>query len=125
MSDTAAGHTYGPYSPLRQAGNCYFVSGQVGVTGGSSPEGVAAQTRLALENLQKLLAANNLEMGDVVKTTVYLKNMRDFQKMNDEYLHYFEVPRPARSCVAVASLPDVSDRELLVEIDAVIYKEPS
>jgi 2-iminobutanoate/2-iminopropanoate deaminase len=96
--------TFGPYSPIRQAGELYFVSGQIGV-----------------DPAIKSAAANaGLGLGDVVKTTVFLTDMGDFAAMNEVYLkHFTSTPRPARSCVAVAELPRVADVPLKIEIEAI------
>jgi 2-iminobutanoate/2-iminopropanoate deaminase len=109
----------GPYSPVVRAGDFLFVSGQVGVVDGQIvPGGVAAETRQALENLRTVLAAEGASLDDVVKTTVFLRHMRDFNLMNDAYSEVMGHSRPARSTVAVVELPVVA----LVEIDAVAYK---
>ncbi|HSH55202.1 MAG TPA: RidA family protein [Candidatus Limnocylindrales bacterium] len=116
--------TYGPYSPVRRVGDWYYVSGQVGIdphTGSASAD-VHQQTRQVLENLNRLLDQHRLQPIDVVKTTVFLRNIEDFAACNDIYVEFFPEPRPARSCVAVASLPRIGTEELLVEIEAVAYK---
>ncbi|MDB5181810.1 MAG: hypothetical protein JWP13_573 [Candidatus Saccharibacteria bacterium] len=116
--------TFGPYSPVRKAGNYYFVSGQVGVSHEKiiAPD-VVTQTQQVLHNLSNQLEKVGLEMKDVVKTTVFLRHMNDFKAVNDVYITYFAEPRPARSCVEVSALPSVANNELLVEIEAVAYKE--
>lgn len=116
--------TYGPYSPIRQAGNNYFVAGQVGInpTTKKASQHIAGQTRQTLENLQALLRAYGLRMDDVVKVTIYLKNMDNFAAMNEVYLAYFQEPRPARACVEVAGLPKLAKYPLLIEIEAIAYK---
>jgi 2-iminobutanoate/2-iminopropanoate deaminase len=116
--------TFGPYTPVRIAGDLAFVSGQVGIdpTSKQAEAGVEAQTRQVLKNLRKQLEDNGLNLGQVVKTTVFLTDMADFAAMNEVYLEYFPEPRPARSCVAVAELPRLSDNPLLVEIEAVAYR---
>lgn len=117
--------TYGPYSPIRKAGSHYFISGQVGI----NPEtkqasaSVTEQTAQLFENMRAVLGQAGLTFHDVVKTTVFLKNMSDFTAMNEIYLTYFAAPRPARSCVEVARLPVLADEALLVEIEAVAYKQ--
>ena len=119
--------TFGPYSPLRQAGEHYFTSGQIGVdqTTKTAPADVSAQTSAALTNLSSVLNTAKLHLDDVVKTTVYLTDMGDFAKMNEIYLQFFAEPRPARTCVAVAELPRVADVSLKVEIEAVaMRREP-
>jgi 2-iminobutanoate/2-iminopropanoate deaminase len=114
-------NTFGPYTPIRQSGGLFFVSGQVGVKLGtkSAGEDIAAQTNTAIDNLAAVLASAHLTLDDVVKTTVFLTNMNDFAAMNESYTKRFNTPRPARSTVGVAELPRVSDTPLLVEIEAV------
>lgn len=118
--------TYGPYTPVRSAGNLLFVSGQIGVnpeTKTAAPD-ITIQTEQVLHNLQEVLSANKASLGEVVKTTVFLTDMDDFAAMNDIYERYFPVPRPARSTVCVKELPRVVDGvNLRVEIEAVAYKE--
>lgn len=117
---------FGPYSPVRQAGNYYYISGQVGVdTNKHAGNEIKIQTAQALRNLSAVLNSVHLVPEDIVKTTVFLKNMDDFAAFNEVYLTYFSEPRPARSCVAVASLPHIGDSELLVEIEAIAYKDTS
>lgn len=114
---------FGPYSPVRQAENMYFVSGQVGVDAHKkAPEDVVGQARQALENMKTVLESADLTMDNVTKTTIFLKDIDDFAAVNDVYVEYFPEPRPARSCVQVAALPKVADNELLVEIEAVACK---
>jgi 2-iminobutanoate/2-iminopropanoate deaminase len=109
----------GPYSPVVRAGDLLAVSGQVGVIDGRIiPGGVAAETRQALANLAEVLASVGAGLGDVVKTTVFLRHMRDFAIMNEVYADVFGAHRPARSTVAVVELPAVA----LVEIEAWAYK---
>jgi 2-iminobutanoate/2-iminopropanoate deaminase len=117
--------TYGPYSPIRQAGNLFLVSGQVGVDPITKQAGktIQEQTSQALANLSDVLAVDGLGMNDVVKTTVYLTDMDDFTAMNDVYLGYFESPRPARSTVSVKELPRVAGVvPIRVEIEAIATK---
>jgi 2-iminobutanoate/2-iminopropanoate deaminase len=109
----------GPYSPVMRAGDLLFVSGQVGVAEGQMVSGgVASETRQALANLESVLASEGATLADVVKTTVFLRHMRDFGLMNDAYAEVMGENRPARSTVAVVELPAVA----LVEIEAVAYK---
>jgi 2-iminobutanoate/2-iminopropanoate deaminase len=121
MSDT-----FGPYTPISRAGNLYFVSGQIGIDMDTKQAvaDVAKQTHQAMQNLQNVLSTTSLDMSDVVKTTVFLADMDDFAAMNEVYETYFDAPRPARSTVAVKELPRVAgDTRLLVEIEAVAYRE--
>lgn len=117
--------TFGPYSPLRSIGNTYYTAGQIGVHPETkkTPTDIAGQTERALLNLEAVLAAEGLNLNDVVKTTVYLVDMADFEAMNAVYQQRFNAPRPARTTVAVQELPRVAgDVKLLVEIEAVAQK---
>lgn len=108
----------GPYSPIVRAGDLLFVSGQVGVVGEELVAGgVAAETRQALANLAGVLAGAGAGLGNVVKTTVFLRHMRDFGMMNEVYAEVFGEHRPARSTIAVVELPKVA----LVEVEAVAH----
>ncbi len=109
----------GPYSPGIKIGNFLFISGQgpFDPKGEQVPNDIETQTRLTLENLKKILENAGLTMENVVKTTVFLKNMKDFNKMNKIYKKYFKDKPPARSCVEVARLP----LDILVEIEAIAY----
>ncbi len=115
---------YGPYSPVRKAGDYYFISGQVGINPATkqAASSVKAQTRQVLANLDVLLISQGLSRADVIKTTVFLKNMQDFAVCNELYTDFFPEPRPARSCVEVSSLPAITATPLLIELEAVAYK---
>lgn len=118
--------TFGPYTPVRRAGNLLFVSGQVGVDPATrtAPTDVADQTKQVLSNLRDVLATIHASLDDVVKTTIYLQNIDDFAAVNQVYEQLFNTPRPARSTVEVAALPEVAGgTTLLVEIEAVAWKE--
>jgi 2-iminobutanoate/2-iminopropanoate deaminase len=107
----------GPYSQANQSGNLLFISGQIPinpVTGEISGD-ISAQTRQALENLKSILAAAGATPADVVKTTVFLKNLDDFNAMNAIYGEYFTLDAPARSTIEVSRIP----RGALVEIEAI------
>ena len=104
----------GPYTPIVRAGEWLVVSGQLGLVGGELVEGVDAQVRQALANLASLLRSEDADLADVVKTTVFLTDMADYDAMNAAYVEAFGVHRPARSAIAVAGLP----RGALVEIEA-------
>ena len=105
----------GPYTPILRAGDLLVVSGQLGLRDGEMVSGgVAAETTQALANLAALLASEGASMGDVIKTTVFLRHMRDFEIMNEAYVAAFGDHRPTRSTFAVAELPRVA----LVEIEA-------
>ncbi len=107
----------GPYCHAKLANGLLFTSGQLGLLPETStlPEGTLAQTRQALQNLSAVLAAAGYSMEDVVKTTIFLKNMDDFTQVNEIYAQFFPKAPPARSCVAVAALP----KDALVEIEVV------
>lgn len=108
----------GPYSQAVSAGNFLFVSGQIPInpeTGAIVEGGIEAQTSRVLENIKNILMFSGLDFNDVVKTTVYLKSLDDFQKFNKVYSESFQNEFSARACVEVSALPKGS----LVEIDAI------
>ena len=108
----------GPYSQAVQVGNMLFASGQLGLdpATGQFPEGaVKEQTEQAFKNVKAILAEAGLTMDNVVKTTVFLADMGDFTAMNEVYAAQFEGTFPARSAVAVKTLP----KNALVEIEVI------
>jgi 2-iminobutanoate/2-iminopropanoate deaminase len=108
----------GPYSQATKSGQMVFMSGQIALdpaTGAMVEGDVTAQAVRVLENLGAVLQAAGCGFGDVVRTTIYLRDMRDFQAVNAVYARYFAEPFPARATVSVAGLP----RDALVEIDAI------
>lgn len=108
----------GPYEQALKLDGWVFTSGQIPLdpgTGAMVEGGIGAQTRQVLENLRGVLEAAGTSMGRVVKATVYMTNLADFQKMNEVYAEYFHHDKPVRSTVGVASLP----RGALVEIDVI------
>jgi 2-iminobutanoate/2-iminopropanoate deaminase len=108
----------GPYSQGIIAGGFLFTAGQIAIdpaTGNVIDGDVVAQTERALSNIQAILAAAGASWSDVVKTTVFLKDMGDFPRMNEVYARRFGDVRPARSTVAVAGLP----KGVSVEIEAI------
>jgi 2-iminobutanoate/2-iminopropanoate deaminase len=107
----------GPYSQAVKAGNTLYCSGQIPLipATGVIPDGIEAQTRQVLENLKAVLTAGGADFPNVVKTTVFLKDMNDFPAMNAIYGSAFTEAPPARSTVQVARLP----KDVLVEIDAI------
>lgn len=113
--------TYGPYSPFRVAGGFIYTAGQIGAVRGKAKADVKSQVKQALENLAGVLAEAGSSLSDVVKTTVFLTDMKHYAEMNEVYAAVFEAhgAAPARTCVAVAELPRVADHKLLVEIEAV------
>ena len=113
----------GPYSQAIKSGNLLFISGQVPVNPitGELTGDIQVQTRQVLENLKSILLAAGASTIDIVKTTVFLKNLDDFNVMNEIYGAYFPQDAPARSTIEVARIP----RGALIEIEAiaVINKE--
>jgi 2-iminobutanoate/2-iminopropanoate deaminase len=108
----------GPYSQAIKAETLIFLSGQIPIdpaTGESVKGDIRQQVRQVLENLKAVLESEGLGMGDVVKTTIFLKDMARFNEMNEVYGAYFPTPFPARSTVEVSGLP----RGVDVEIEAV------
>lgn len=108
----------GPYSQAIKAGDLLFVSGQIpldAVTGELIRSGVADETKKVLDNLKAIIEAAGGGLGDVVKTTIFLKDMNNFGVVNEVYGTYFPQPFPARATVEVARLP----RDVNVEIEAV------
>ena len=112
----------GPYSQAIGVGNFIFCSGQIGLdpaTGRLVDGGIAAETRQVLTNLAAVLQAAGSSLAQVVKTTVYLKNLDDFITMNEVYASFFPTNPPARATIEVAHLP----RWALVEIEAIALVE--
>ena len=118
---TQAPAAVGPYSQAIRAGNMLFTSGQLGLIPetGLLQEGVEAQAEQSLKNIDAILSEAGFQKTDVVKTTVFIKNMNNFAAVNGIYAAYFGDHKPARSCVEVARLP----KEGLVEIEAVAVRE--
>jgi 2-iminobutanoate/2-iminopropanoate deaminase len=119
ISTQKAPAAIGPYSQAVDSGaSLVFVSGQLPIdpSTGAFPEGgVSEQTRQSLQNAQAILRAAGLDLADVVKTTVFLADMGDFAAMNAVYATFFSEPFPARSAVAVKTLP----KGALVEIECI------
>jgi len=110
----------GPYSQAIKAGSFMFISGQIPVDpkdGNIVAGGIVAQTKQVLDNLTAILKSENLTMKNVVKTTVFLADMNDFQTLNKIYGECFCQDAPARSCVQITRLP----KDVLVEIEAIAY----
>jgi 2-iminobutanoate/2-iminopropanoate deaminase len=108
----------GPYSQAIQAGNLLFLSGQLPfdpVTGELVKGDIRQQTQRVLANLKGVLESQNLSMEDVVKVTIFLKDMGNFGQVNEVYATYFPSSPPARSTVEVARLPRDAD----IEIEAI------
>lgn len=124
ISTSAAPAAIGPYSQAVRVGDMLFASGQIPTdpkTGAFVAGGITEQTTQVLENIKAILASAGIDLVHVVKTTVFLKDMKDFAAMNEVYAKYLAPPGavpPARSTVQVAALP----KDALVEIE-VIAKE--
>lgn len=111
----------GPYSQAVIAGNLVFTAGQIALHPGTAEvvgSDIETQTELVLENLKAVLDAAGVGLPNVVKTTVFLKDMADFAAMNQVYARHFGDHKPARSAVQVAQLP----KNVLVEIEAIAMK---
>ena len=110
----------GPYSQAIQAGSFLFLSGQIPIdpsTGELVAGDIRQQTRQVLENIQNILGFRGLTMEQVVKTTLFLKDMGNFSQVNEVYASYFKAEPPARSTVEVAKLPKNVD----IEIEAIAF----
>ena len=118
VNTPAAPAAIGPYSQAIVAGNLVFTAGQIPLEPATMqmvPDDVAAQTARVMENIQAVLEAAGASLQTVVRTTVFLTDMNDFNAMNEVYGRYFGDHKPARSTVQVARLP----RDARVEIDTV------
>lgn len=111
----------GPYAQGWKVGDMVYTSGQLGVDmeTGKLAEGVEAQARASMRNVGEILKAAGASYGDVVKTTIFVKDLADFKTVNTVYAEFFDGVYPARSCVQVAVLPMGG----LVEIEAVAMVE--
>lgn len=108
----------GPYSQAIQAGNTIYISGQLPIdpkTGEFAGNDITSQTRQSLENIKEILSHTGNAMSNIVKTTVFLKDISDFAAMNEIYAEYFTGICPARAAYQVAALP----KNALVEIEAI------
>lgn len=111
----------GPYSQAIEVNGMVFTSGVIPIipaTGELVTGGIEEQADQAIGNLKALLEESGVSMENVVKTTVFIKNMDDFAKVNEVYAKYFTSQFPARSCVEVARLP----KDVLIEIEAIGIK---
>ena len=123
ISTKKAPAAIGPYSQAIRVGNLVYTSGQIPIdpaTGAFVEGGIREQTRQSLTNVRAILAEAGLAMSDVVKTTVFMADMNDFAEMNAVYAEFFAEPYPARSAVAVKTLP----KGALVEIEVVAEATP-
>lgn len=118
ISTKKAPAAIGPYSQAIRVGNLVYTSGQIPIdpaTGAFAEGGIKEQTRQSLNNVKAILEEEGLAMDNVVKTTVFMADMGDFADMNGVYAEFFTEPYPARSAVAVKTLP----KGALVEIEVV------
>ena len=122
ISTEKAPGAIGPYSQAIEIDNLVYTSGQLGIdpATGNFAEGVQGQTAQALENVKAILETKGLTLDDIIKTTVFIKDMNDFGKINEVYAKYIcgDI-LPARSCVEVARLP----KDGLVEIEVIALKK--
>ena len=121
ISTAAAPAAIGPYSQAIEANGIVFVSGQLPIdpaTGAFAEGGIKELTRQSLTNMKAILAEASLTMDNVVKTTVFLADMADFAEMNEVYASFFQGVCPARSAVAVKTLP----KEARVEIECIAVR---
>lgn len=121
IATTKAPVAIGPYNQAIQVGNMLFASGQLGLdpaTGNFPEGGVKEQTIQSFQNVKAILEEAGFSINDVVKTTVFLADMADFAAMNEIYASQFEGDFPARSAVAVKTLP----KNALVEVEVIAVK---
>lgn len=111
----------GPYSQAIEVNGLIFTSGVIPIvpaTGELAEGGIEEQAEQAIRNLAALIKASGAKIENTIKTTVFIKNMDDFAKVNEIYAKYFTTDFPARSCVEVARLP----KDVLIEIEAIVEK---
>ena len=122
ISTNMAPAAIGPYSQAIEVGNLVFTSGQLPIdpaTGAFPEGGIKEQARQSLLNIQAILKEVGLTMNNVVKTTVFMADMGDFADMNEVYAEFFSEPYPARSAVAVKTLP----KGAMLEIEVVAERQ--
>ncbi len=120
ISTDKAPAAIGPYSQAIEVNGMVFTSGVIPVDPqtGVIPATIEEQANQAFSNLKKLIEASGATIDKVIKTTVFIKEMKDFGKINEIYATYFKEPFPARSCVEVARLP----KDVMLEVEAVVAK---
>lgn len=120
LNTSKAPSAIGPYSQGVQWDSLIFTSGQlpIDISSGTFPDGISAQTKQSIENVKAILESAGSSLDKVLKTTIFIKNMDDFGKVNKVYNSYFTKEYPARSCVEVARLP----KDALVEIEVIAYR---
>ncbi len=123
IQPTSGPQAIGPYSPAIRSGNWIFCSGQIPLNseGVILGESASEQTLQVLKNMEEVLAAAGSNLQHVVKTTIYLKSMDDFQAVNTVYGEAFKEHKPARATVEVSRLP----KDVLVEIDCIALRKES
>lgn len=106
----------GPYSQGIKSDNLIFISGQLPVDQktGKIPEDIESQTEQSIKNIIEILKEEGLDLNNVIKTIVFLKDLSNFTKVNEVYGKYFSEPYPARSCIEVAKLPKDAGIEIEV-----------
>ena len=122
VKTNAAPDPVGPYNQAIKAGNFVYCSGQIAINPSSNKidclGDIKGETTQVLNNLKAVLTASGASLKDVIKTTIFLTDLKNFQKVNDIYSEFFQnEPSPARACVEVSSLP----KGVLIEIDCVAY----
>ena len=121
INSTKAPSAIGPYSQAVDKDGFIFVSGQLPIdetTGSFAGEDIASQARQSLQNIKYILEEAGLEMKDIWKTTILVKNIEDFAVVNEIYGQFFSAPYPARATYEVARLP----KDALIEIEAIAKK---
>ncbi len=111
----------GPYSQAIMAGGVLYVSGQIAIDVNNNnqiPESIEDQTHIVIRNLKNVLKEAGLELNNIVKTTIYLKDMNDFVAVNTIYAEYFNISKPARATVEVSRLP----KDVRIEMDCIALK---
>ena len=120
IATSKAPQAIGPYSQAVQAGSFLFISGQIPInpaTGELELGDIRSQARLVLENIKAILEEAGCSLQNVVKTTIFLKNLADFKDVNEVYANYFQNDPPARATVEISALP----KGVGVEIEAVAF----
>lgn len=120
LSTSNAPKAIGPYSQGIIFNNLIFTSGQIPLNPENMQmvEGIENQAIRVFENIKAILESSNSNMDKVIKTTIFLKNLKDFDVVNAIYEKYFNKPYPARSCVEVAKLP----KDALIEVEVIAYQ---
>ena len=121
ISSNDAPKAIGPYSQAVRARGMVFISGQIPIdpkTGMVVQSDIKTQTKLVMENVKAIITAAGCAISDIVKATIYLKNMDDFAVVNEVYGSYFPVDPPARATVEVSRLP----KDVAIEMDFIAFK---